>query len=141
MNRKRTWKTLGLAALIFFSLVYASEETASERTMQKILEYKDKGFVNVRGERRGHLAKGGKLKQRIKMFKGQDYLAVVSGDEDIKDIKITIMDKKGKKLLVESSGKGSTAALEFKPEKKDKYSFFIETGGSGGYYHFSLITK
>jgi hypothetical protein len=126
----------------FFSLgwLYAAEETATERTMKKLIEFKDKGFTNVRGERRGFLEDKGLLKQRIKLFKKQNYLAIVSGDEDVKEIKMIIKDKKGK-LVKESTNSGSTAHLEFEPKKKDKYSFFIEVPDKGGYYHFSLATK
>jgi len=128
--------------ILFFSLgwLYASEETATERTMKKLLEFKEKGFTNVRGERRGFLENKGLLKQRIKLFSKQNYLAIVSGDEDIKEIKMIIKDKKGK-LMKESTISGSTAHLEFIPKKKDKYSFFIEVPDKGGYYHFSLATK
>jgi|SaaInlStandDraft_1057018.scaffolds.fasta_scaffold274725_1 hypothetical protein len=127
---------------VFFSIgwLYASEETATERTMKKLLDFKDKGFTNVRGERRGFLENKGLLKQRIKLFSKQSYLAIVSGDEDIKGIKMVIKDKKGK-LMKECSVSGSTAHLEFIPKKKDKYSFFIEVPDKGGYYHFSLATK
>jgi hypothetical protein len=126
----------------FFGLgwLYAAEETATERTMKKLLEFKDKGFTNVRGERRGFLENNGQLKQRIKLYSKQNYLAVVSGDEDVKEIKMTIKDKKGK-LVKESISSGSTAHIEFEPKKKDKYSFYIEVPDKGGYYHFSLATK
>lgn len=125
----------------FAGIIFAAEETATERTMKKLLEYKEKGYVNVRGERRGFIEEKGSLKQRIKLFKKQDYLAVVSGDEDISEIKMIIKDKKGKKILKESTSKGSTAEILFTPSKKAKYQFFIEVPGKGGYYHFSIATK
>lgn len=138
-TRSRCWVIFFLT--MFAGLLLASEETATERAMESILAKKSEGFVNVKGERRGYMAKGGILKQRIKLFGKQDYLVIVSGDEEVKNIKMKIMDKKGKKLLMESDGAGSTAVLKFTPAQKNKYTFLIECPGAQGYYHFSLVTK
>jgi hypothetical protein len=121
-------------------LLWASEETASEKMMEILLGFKDKGFVNVRGERRGYLSNQGVLKQRIKLFKGQEYLAVVSGDEDVEDVHLIIKNKSGKTELKKVMGKGQ-ASITFSPPKKDKYYFVIEAPNKGGYYQFSLVTK
>lgn len=133
-----------IAAISLFSSVmylYASEETASERTLEQLSEFKKDGFVNIRGERRGYLEDSGNLKQRIKLFAKQEYLAIIAGDEEVKSIKMTIKDKKGKKTILESSTAGPVATLKYVPKKKAKYSFFVEVMGSGGYYQFSLVTK
>jgi hypothetical protein len=117
----------------------ATEEKASEKTMQTLMTFKDSGFVNVRGERRGYISNQGVLPQRIKLFDGQEYLAVVGGDEDVETLNLVIKDLKGNEIL-RSTGKGLTS-IQFTPPTKDKYNFIIETPEKGGYYHFSLVTK
>jgi hypothetical protein len=121
-------------------MIWASEEGATEKMMELLVGYKDEGFVNVRGERRGYLANAGVLKQRIKLFKGQEYLAVVAGDEDVGEVKLSVKDRKGKTEFKQVVEKGQ-AILTFAPDKKDKYYFVIEAPQKGGYYHFSLVTK
>jgi hypothetical protein len=121
-------------------MLWASEEAAGEKMMSILLEFKDKGFVNVRGERRGYLSNQGVLKQRIKLFKGQEYLAVVSGDDDMGDVNLIIKDKSGKTEIQRMVGKGQSS-ITFSPPKKDKYYFVIEAPNKGGYYQFSLVTK
>ena len=130
---------------IFFSsfatgILWASEESANEKMMEILLGFKDKGFVNVRGERRGYLSNQGVLKQRIKLFEGQEYLAVVAGDEDVGEVNLIIKDKSGTTEIQKTMGKGQTS-ITFSPPSKDKYYFVIEAPNKGGYYQFSLVTK
>ena len=125
--------------MMIFGWLKATEEKASEKALQTLNSFKDQGFVNVRGERRGYISNQGVLKQRIKLFDGQDYLAVVAGDEDVENMNLIIIDEKGKELM-RKSGKGG-ADLIFKSTTKDKYNFVVETPEKGGYYHFSLVTK
>lgn len=129
-----------LCSLMVTSVVWASQEDAGEKMMELLMGFKDDGFVNVRGERRGYLANKGVLKQRIKLFGGQEYLAVVAGDHDIEDLNLIIKDKKGKVEIKKVVGKGK-ASLTFSPPKKGKYYFVIEAPNKGGYYQFSLVTK
>lgn len=126
-------------SLLTFGWLKATEEKASEKAMQTLSGFKDQGFVNVRGERRGYISNQGVLKQKIKLFDGQDYLAVVAGDEDVETMTLVIIDEKGKELM-RKSGKGG-ADLNFKSTTKEKYNFVVETPEKGGYYHFSLVTK
>ena len=140
---KKSWTSLKLvlAGLLSCALLWASEEVASSKAMELLMGFKDEGFVNVRGERRGFLANEGVLQQRIKLFKGQEYLAVVGGDDDVEAMTITVLDRKGKETLLKSEPGDGKVTIRFTPEKKDKYKFVINALGKGGYYHFSLVTK
>ena len=129
-----------LLLLAVAALVYASEQGATDKAMAKIATFKDQGFVNVRGERRGYLATAGVLDQKIKMFDNQEYLAVVAGDDDVEAITLQVQDKDGK-VLVAGEGTGPLASITYKPAKMDKYTFKVEVPKKGGYYHFSLVTK
>ncbi len=140
MARVKRLPLLLLLLLAAAALVYASEQAATEKAMAKIVTFKDKGFVNVRGERRGYLAAAGVLDQKIKMFDNQEYLAVVAGDEDVETITLQVQDKDGK-VLAAGEGTGPLACVTYKPAKMDKYTFKVEVPKKGGYYHFSLVTK
>ena len=129
-----------MAVLLVLGLLWASEEAATSKNMEVMMKFKDEGFVNVRGERRGYLSNQGVLKQRIKLFKDQEYLAVVGGDDDVEDLFLVIRDRKGNELLRSEKTKGK-ASITYVPPKKDKYYFVVEAPAKGGYYHFSLITK
>ena len=136
-----TLSLIGICAIMSaIGILYASEEVASERAMKTLLEFKKDGFINVRGERRGFLAKESSLKQRIKLFGKQEYLAIATGDDDISLISMVVKDKKGKEVA-RSTSEGPAASLTFAPPKKAKYYFYIEVPGKGGYYQFSLVTK
>lgn len=129
----------GLFALLVLA-VCASEQDAVEKAMGKISSYKDKGFVNVRGERRGYLAAGGSLDQKIKLFANQEYLAVIAGDADMEKVSMEITDHKGKKVASGESGEPMSVVM-FTPAELGKYTFVIKIPGKGGYYQFSLVTK
>ncbi|MBF0197277.1 MAG: hypothetical protein HQL32_06185 [Planctomycetes bacterium] len=139
-NKKNNYFILFALLFAGLGILIASEEEATESVMAKLMEFKEQGFVNVRGERRGFLEKQGTLKQRIKLYKGQEYLAIVSGDSDVEKVQVIILNKKGKEVA-RSDGGTKTASITYIPEKKDKYSFIIEAPGKGGYYQFSLVTK
>jgi hypothetical protein len=131
---------LTLCILLTFTIpLFANDGLATEKVMQIMSENKDKGFVNVRGERRGFLSNQGVLKQRIKLLADQSYLAVIGGDKDVEVINLIVQDRKGNEIT-RTTGKGQTF-LNFKCPKKDKYKFVIEAPKKGGYYHFSLVTQ
>lgn len=140
-NRFGTHLKILLAALLSCALLWASEEVAGNKAMEMLMSFKEEGFVNVRGERRGFLSNKGVLKQRIKLFKGQEYLAVVGGDDDVEALTITVLDRKGKETLLKSEPGQGKVSIKFTPDDKDKYNFVINALGKGGYYHFSLVTK
>jgi|SaaInlStandDraft_1057018.scaffolds.fasta_scaffold31373_2 hypothetical protein len=140
-ERVAIWLKLILAGALSCAILWASEEVASSKTMELLMSFKDEGFVNVRGERRGFLSNEGVLKQRIKLFKGQEYLAVVGGDDDVEALTITVLDRKGKETILKSEPGDGKVSLKFTPDDKDKYNFLITALGKGGYYHFSLVTK
>jgi len=128
------------AILSITLLVFAGEDDATEKAMSLLLEKKEAGFVNVRGERRGFLQNEGVLSSRIKLYGDQEYLAIIAGDKDVETIQLVIKDKKGN-VVSKSEGDKNYVSLSFKPSAKDKYTFLFETPGKGGYYHFSLVTK
>lgn len=140
MRKKNLTKTVGLL-LLLMAVVYASEQMATDRAMEKVISFKEQGFVNVRGERRGYLADKGELEQGIKMFENQEYLAVVSGDDDMEEVKLLVKDKAGTEVLASGTTEGKTAFVTYTPKAKGKYSFVIEVPKRGGYYHFALVTK
>jgi hypothetical protein len=141
MNIQR--KSLLAAFLTILSVVlvlWAGEDEATDKAMSMLLEHKDAGFVNVRGERRGFVQNEGELSSRIKLYGEQEYLAVIAGDKDVEKLQLIVKDKNGN-VVSQSDGATNNAALVITPPKKDKYTFLFITPGKGGYYHFSLVTK
>lgn len=130
-----------LTAGVMAACLYALEEDAYEFAMNQILSFKKSGYVNVRGERRGYLESGGLLQQRVRMMKNQSYLALVAGDNDLKEIEVALFDEKGKIVATGESPDEHTRALQFSPDEKSKYTFVVKAPSKGGYYHFTIITK
>lgn len=136
-------KSLCVVFLTILSVVlalWAAEDDATEKAMSMLLEHKDAGFVNVRGERRGFVQNEGELSSRIKLYGEQEYLAVIAGDKDVEKLQLIIKDKAGN-VVSQSEANSNHVALVVTPPKKDKYTFLFVTPGKGGYYHFSLVTK
>ena len=121
-------------------VLWAAEEDASAKAMELLIEKKEAGFVNVRGERRGFVQNQGELSSRIKLYGEQEYLAIIGGEKDIEKLQLIIKDKKGN-VVSQSDATQNYVSLTFTPPKKDKYTFLFLTPGKGGYYHFSLVTK
>ena len=123
-----------LSVLSVTLILWASEDQATEKAMALLLEQKEAGFVNVRGERRGFVQNQGELNSRIKLYNGQ------AGDKDVEKLQLVIKDGSGK-VISQSDGSSNFVSLTFKPDVKDKYTFLFITPGNGGYYHFSLVTN
>lgn len=132
-----------LVWFILFSVTLigiAGEDDATEKAMSLLMEKKEAGFVNVRGERRGFVQNKGELRSRIKLYGGQEYLAIIAGDKDVEKLQLVIKDPKGN-VVQQSDVDKNFVSMTFTPPSKDKYSFYFLTPGKGGYYHFSLATK
>lgn len=137
---KKSFWAVGLTLLSVVLVLWAAEDEATEKAMSMLLEKKDAGFVNVRGERRGFVQNEGELSSRIKLYGEQEYLAIIAGDKDVEKLQLVIKDKDGN-VVSQSDASTNHASIVVTPPKKDKYTFLFVTPGKGGYYHFSLVTK